>query len=64
MTDCGDNSCKYATKKGGMRTNGGCRCDCCPTCGQFISKLNIKAREHRPWCTTPEWQAPWQKEDK
>jgi len=24
--DCGDNSCLYATKRGGMRTNGGCRC--------------------------------------
>lgn len=24
--DCGDNSCHFATKKGGMRTNGGCRC--------------------------------------
>ena len=24
--DCGDNSCKYATDKTGMRTNGGCRC--------------------------------------
>lgn len=24
--DCGDNSCQYAKKKGGMRTNGGCRC--------------------------------------
>lgn len=24
--DCGDNSCCYARKKGGMRTNGGCRC--------------------------------------
>lgn len=24
--DCGDNSCYYATNKGGMRTNGGCRC--------------------------------------
>lgn len=24
--DCGDNSCKYAITKGGMRTNGGCRC--------------------------------------
>ncbi len=26
--DCGDNSCRYAPKenKGGMRTNGGCRC--------------------------------------
>lgn len=24
--DCGDNSCKYKKSKGGMRTNGGCRC--------------------------------------
>ncbi len=24
--DCGDNSCAYAVKRGGMRTNGGCRC--------------------------------------
>lgn len=24
--DCGDNSCRYASKKSGMRTNGGCRC--------------------------------------
>lgn len=24
--DCGDNSCVFATKKGGMRTNGGCAC--------------------------------------
>ena len=24
--DCGDNSCRFATNKGGMRTNGGCRC--------------------------------------
>jgi hypothetical protein len=24
--DCGDNSCVFATTKGGMRTNGGCRC--------------------------------------
>jgi hypothetical protein len=24
--DCGDNSCQFATQKGGMRTNGGCRC--------------------------------------
>lgn len=25
--DCGDNSCMFAEKRGGMRTNGGCRCD-------------------------------------
>src|SRR5271166_4560138 len=24
--DCGDNSCQFATSRGGMRTNGGCRC--------------------------------------
>jgi hypothetical protein len=24
--DCGDNSCKYSKNRGGMRTNGGCRC--------------------------------------
>ncbi len=24
--DCGDNSCLFAERKGGMRTNGGCRC--------------------------------------
>lgn len=24
--DCGDNSCVFAIKKGGMRTNGGCSC--------------------------------------
>lgn len=24
--DCGDNSCRYAPVKSGMRTNGGCRC--------------------------------------
>ncbi len=24
--DCGDSSCIFAFKKGGMRTNGGCRC--------------------------------------
>lgn len=24
--DCGDNSCFYKKRHGGMRTNGGCRC--------------------------------------
>lgn len=24
--DCGDNSCMYSHRKGGMGTNGGCRC--------------------------------------
>ena len=26
VIDCGDNSCLFATRRGGMRTNGGCRC--------------------------------------
>lgn len=26
VMDCGDNSCNFAIDKGGMRTNGGCRC--------------------------------------
>ncbi len=26
ILDCGDNSCMFAEKRGGMRTNGGCRC--------------------------------------
>lgn len=26
VPDCGDNGCQFAPKRGGMRTNGGCRC--------------------------------------
>jgi len=26
VLDCGDNSCRFARQRGGMRTNGGCRC--------------------------------------
>ena len=26
VIDCGDSSCAFARKRGGMRTNGGCRC--------------------------------------
>ena len=26
MLDCGDHGCYFAESKGGMRTNGGCRC--------------------------------------
>ena len=26
MLDCGDSGCYFAKNKGGMRTNGGCRC--------------------------------------
>lgn len=48
--DCGDNSCKYAKAKGGMRTNAGCRCDECPFCGSHLG--GITRLRHKPWC---EW---------
>lgn len=38
--DCGDNSCAFATPRGGMRTNGGCRC---------LSKLQIHAADAKGW---------------
>jgi hypothetical protein len=38
--DCGDNSCLFATNKGGMRTNGGCRC-----IPPGNAKLSIKVQE-------------------
>ncbi len=44
--DCGDNSCRYAKNKGGMRTNGGCRCDTCPECG-----AGSKVVPHWTWCS-------------
>lgn len=38
--DCGDNSCMFATRKGGMRTNGGCRC-----VPPGATKLRLKLQE-------------------
>lgn len=60
MTDCGDNSCRYATRKGGMRTNGGCRCDECRSCGAHLRRW----RTHLPKCKTPEWESPWQRQER
>jgi len=54
VADCMDNSCMYAKKDGGMRTNGGCRCDKCPTCGAFIRP----GRPHRDWCPASDWIPP------
>jgi hypothetical protein len=54
VADCMDNSCTYAKKDGGMRTNGGCRCDKCPTCGAFIRP----GRPHRGWCSASDWIPP------
>lgn len=59
MPDCGDNSCRYATQRGGMRTNGGCRCDQCPSCGAPIRTT----RPHRAWCPTPKWVPEHQRGD-
>lgn len=54
--DCGDSSCLYATNRGGMRTNGGCKCDACPSCDAYIrsKKLEHVAR-HRSWCPKQGW---------
>ena len=51
--DCGDNSCLYAVNRGGMRTNGGCRCDSCEACGRSIRPTRPVG--HHAWCPTPEW---------
>jgi len=53
MPDCGDNSCLYAKNKGGMRTNGGCRCDDCPQCGAAIRPR--LPQNHHPWCPHQDW---------
>ena len=59
MPDCGDNSCRYAPQGGGMRTNGGCRCDQCPECGATI----LLSRRHRVWCSAPAWVPEHQRGD-
>lgn len=51
--DCGDNSCLYAKKKTGMRTNGGCSCDECPTCGGHVRPG--RPRTHYKWCPNQDW---------
>lgn len=53
LPDCGDNSCSYAVKRTGMRTNGGCRCDNCPECGGYIKPG--RWQQHRDWCTQRYW---------
>jgi hypothetical protein len=57
MPDCGDNSCRYSPNKGGMRTNGGCRCDECPECGAHV-RPDAVHRKHRAWCPHPSWLPP------
>lgn len=56
MPDCGDNSCRYAVKRTGMRTNGGCRCDECSLCGAHIRPTY--PGWHRQWCKMPGWVPP------
>jgi hypothetical protein len=42
--DCGDSSCLFASAKGGMRTNGGCRCKGRPFAMPALAKLYHAAR--------------------
>ncbi len=54
MPDCGDNSCLYAKKPlRGMRTNGGCRCDRCPTCTCVCKPPMWR---HYDSCTNKDWR--------
>ncbi len=53
LPDCGDNSCRYSGNKGGMRTNGGCRCDECPECGGQVRPKRPVG--HRSYCTQKDW---------
>lgn len=53
--DCGDSSCRYAKSRGGMRTNGGCRCDRCPWCGRYIRATGYSHHKHLDWCSRPDW---------
>jgi hypothetical protein len=57
MPDCGDNSCMYRdrSKPSGMRTNGGCRCDECPACGEFYRRWMPSKPQHHAWCRQPGW---------
>lgn len=56
MPDCGDSSCRYAEKKTGMRTNGGCKCDECYHCGAHIRPNS--PQWHRQWCKMQAWIPP------
>lgn len=62
MPDCGDNSCLYATKKGGMRTNAGCRCDNCPKCGAAIRPK--RPVRHYKWCDRQDWKPEHHRKNK
>lgn len=43
--DCGDNSCHFMPRGGGMRTNGGCRCSTRPFVMSALARLYKVARE-------------------
>lgn len=53
MPDCGDNSCRYANPRNGMRTNGGCRCDRCEMCNRDIRPESSVG--HRDSCPQKDW---------
>jgi hypothetical protein len=46
--DCGDNSCVFAAKKTGMRTNGGCRCIDKPELRRIMHRLAFATRKLPP----------------
>ena len=56
LPDCGDMSCRYAGEAYEWRTNGGCRCDECPSCGRYMTR---EGYEHRSWCEQKEWRPFW-----
>ena len=50
--DCGDNSCRFALRKGGMRTNGGCRCFDRPRTARSLAavwKAAVAVAERMTW---------------
>lgn len=52
--DCGSHSCLYAARKTGMRTNGRCRCDACPTCPARLTPGGPQS-QHLDWCPNQDW---------
>lgn len=44
--DCGDSSCRFATNRDGMRTNGGCRCHNNP--GPILRRRHLRLEREAP----------------
>ena len=52
---CTDGNCPYRTERGGLVTNGGCKCRKCPACGGVYISTGVR---HSPDCPMPEWTPP------